>query len=159
MKGLEEAFMATIRSSFGVALLGAALAFAGPQPRRAYASSPEAVALGEVSSVIERRDVDLRAMLRASAEEELRALDLKGVPVARRSILSVSLVRMDTAHATGDTDVTTCIVSATLRDAKRGAIFAVLEGRAHGDSGAGDRAILRTAVRGAVARIPEALRR
>jgi hypothetical protein len=151
--------MVTIRSSFRVALLGAALALVGPVEQRAQASSPEAVALGEVSTVIERRDVDLRAMLRASTEEELRALDLKSVPLAKRSILSVSLVRMDTAHAAGDTDVTTCIVSATLRNAKGGAIFAILEGRAHADSGAGDRAILRTAVRGAVARIPEALRR
>ena len=114
----------------------------------------DAVALGEVSTSIQRQDLDLRALLRSSAEEEIRALDLSKVPSAKRSILSLSLVRMDTAHAE-----TTCVVSATLRDRRQGAIFAILEGRAHADSGAGDRAILRTAVRGAVARVPEALRK
>jgi len=146
-----------IRSSWRVttvAMLSAMFVLVAPAQ-----AANDALALGEVSSTIQRQDVDLRALLRSSAEEEIRALDLTHVPVAKRAILSMSLVRMDTAHAEGSTTVTTCVVSATLRDRRQGAIFAILEGRARGDSGAGDRAILRTAVRGAVARIPEALRR
>lgn len=157
----------SIRSSLTTALASALLALAGPAAHAEPSSltRTEAVALGEVSSSVERRDVDLRALLRTSAEEELRALDLRGIPATRRSILSVSLVKMETAPdstASGNKTVTTCIVSATLRDARRGAIFAVLEGRARGESGAGTRtepAFVRTAVRGAVARIPEALKR
>lgn len=144
-----------IWSTIVAALLGSALLCAEPPAQ----ASSEPVALGEVSTVITRTGLDLRELLRTSAQEELRALDLSKVPASRRSILSVSLVRMETLRDATNTNVTTCIVSATLRDARRGAIFAVLEGRAHADSGAGDRAILRTAVRGAVARIPEALRR
>ena len=154
--------MISFRSSLNVALVSGALALAGPL---AHASGGDAVALGEVSSTVERRDVDLRALLRTSAEEELRALDLRGIPATRRSILSVSLVKMETAQEAapaGNKTVTTCIVSATLRDARRGAIFAVLEGRARGESdagGTGTGMFVRTAVRGAVARIPEALKR
>jgi hypothetical protein len=118
---------------------------------------PDPVALGEVSSSVERRDVDLRELLRSTLEEELRALDLSRVPHKRRVILSASLVSMDTIPSQDDRSVTMCTVSATLRDARRGGVFAIVEGKARGPSDVGARAIMRTAVRGALARIPEAI--
>jgi hypothetical protein len=120
----------------------------------------EPVALGEVSSSVTRGDLDLRALLRSASEEELRAVDWTQVHTSRRAILSMSLVRMDSI-ASRDSKATTCVVSATLRDAKRGAIFAILEGRARATSDPSapvERSTIQTAVRGALARIPEALR-
>jgi hypothetical protein len=119
----------------------------------------EPVALGEISSSVTRGDVDLRALLRSASEEELRALDWSQIRTTKRAIVSMSLVRMDTV-ASRDSKATTCVVSATLRDAKRGAIFAILEGRARATSdpsAAIERSAIQTAVRGALARIPEAL--
>jgi hypothetical protein len=143
-----------LRASAGVALLGASLALLTPAAR---ASDGEAVALGEVSSSVQRGDVDLRALLQTKLVEVLRTLDLSHVSRKRRAILSVSLLRMDTTSSQDNAQVTTCIVSATLRDARRGAVFAILEGRARGPSDANARAMVRTAVRGAFARIPEAM--
>lgn len=138
---------------------GAALSLLAAVPRDAGAAdAPPEVSLGEVSTSVQRGDLDLRALVRASFEEELRALDLGHAPHRRRAILSASLVRMDTLPSTDDIPVTTCVISATLRDARRGAVFAVLEGRARAGSPSDARAIVKVAVRGAVARIPEAMR-
>jgi hypothetical protein len=75
-------------------------------------------------------------------------------------VLSVSLVRLD-AHA--DPLEVTCVVSATLRDRQRGAVFAVLQGSARGKDEPRhrrslERAILRAAVGSAISRVPEAMR-
>jgi len=56
------------------------------------------------------------------------------------------------------------LVSATLRDRRRGTVFAIMEGSARGQDEprrlpALERAILRAAVGSAVARVPEAMRR
>jgi hypothetical protein len=124
-------------------------------------AAPEPVAIGEVSTSVARGDVDLGAELRTMIADELRALDLRGVPPARAAILSASLVRMDVT-ASGATVSVACVLSATLRDAKRGVLFAVLEGRARGEDDprrlrALERAAMQSAVRGALARVPEAL--
>jgi hypothetical protein len=55
-----------------------------------------------------------------------------------------------------------CVVSATVRDKKKGAIVAVLEGRARAENEERlaallERAAMKSAVRGALARLPEAL--
>jgi len=148
-----------LRSLLGIALVSGCIALTSTFGSRALASDPDVVALGEVSSSVKRGDLDLPSFLRSTFEEELHALDLGRAPLRGRAILSVSLVRMDTLASQGSGPVTTCVVSATLRDAKRGSVFAILEGKAHGASDAGARAIVRTAVQGAVARIPEAMRR
>jgi hypothetical protein len=145
--------------ALAAALALGALASAGHARAEGARAGAPLVALGEVSTIVERRDVDLRALLRSSLEQELHALDLSQVPKGRPAILSVSLVSMDTLPSAGDAPVTVCVVSATLRDAKRGAIFAILEGRARGPNDVAPRAIVQTAVRGALARVPEALRR
>jgi hypothetical protein len=120
------------------------------------------VAIGEVSTSVVRNDADLSALLRTTTESELAGVDLSRVSRKDASILSVSLVRMDT-EPTARGAATTCVVSATLRTKKGGAVFAILEGRARADSGASTQKnaeanALQGAVRGAIVRLPEALR-
>ena len=114
------------------------------------------VSLGEVS-VVSRNDGAVAPLLRTTAESELGALDL--THVRRDAVLSVSLVRLDTEQQGNATSVT-CVVSATLRTKTGGTIFAVLEGRARVDSSsdAAKRLSLRSAVHGAMTRVPEALK-
>ena len=114
------------------------------------------VSLGEVS-VVSRADGTVAPLLRTTAETELGALDLSHVK--RDAVLSVSLVRLDT-EGQGNATSVTCVVSATLRTKTGGTIFAVLEGRARVDSSsdAAKRQSLRSAVHGAMTRVPEALK-
>ena len=63
------------------------------------ASAAERLSLGEVSTSVTRRDVDVPALLRTLATEELRALETSKAPRDARhrgAIVSVALVRMDT---------------------------------------------------------------
>ena len=120
------------------------------------------VALGEVSTNVVRTDVDLSALLRTTLESELAGIDLSRVSRKDASILSVSLVRMDTVPTARGAS-TTCVISATLRTKKGGAVFAILEGRARADNGAAtqksaEASAIQGAVRGAIVRLPEALR-
>ena len=84
------------------------------------------------------------------------------MPRAKRVIVSVALVRLDTLAEPRATDAT-CVVSATLRDARGGTVFAILEGKARAKSGEAqssvERSALQGALHGALARIPEVLRR
>lgn len=114
------------------------------------------VSLGEVS-VVSRSDGAVAPLLRTTAETELGALDL--THVKRDAVLSVSLVRLETEQQGNGTSVT-CVVSATLRTKTGGTIFAVLEGRARVDSSsdAAKRLSLRSAVHGAMTRVPDALK-
>jgi hypothetical protein len=134
----------------GVALLSSS-AGAGDKP----------IVIGEVSSQVARVGVDYAALLRAVSEQEVRALDVSHVPRGKRVIVSVALVRMDTFAEPRTTDAT-CEVSATLRDAKRGAVFAILEGKARAKSGGATNTVelsaLQGALHGALARIPDVLR-
>jgi hypothetical protein len=119
------------------------------------------VIIGEVSSQVVRSGVDYEALLREASEEELQTLDLSRVPLGKRVIVSVALVRLDTLAETLATDAT-CEVSATLRDAKGGTVFAVLEGKARAKSdrarGTVESTAVHGALHGALARIPEVLR-
>jgi len=84
------------------------------------------------------------------------------VPRGKKVIVSVALVRLETLAETRATDAT-CEVSASLRDAKGGTVFAILEGRARAKSGGAPGSVeseaVHGALHGALARIPEALRR
>ncbi len=119
------------------------------------------IVIGEVSSQVARDGIDYASLVRSASEDEVRALDMSHVPRGKRVIVSVALVRMDTFAETRTTDAT-CEISATLRDAKRGAVFAILEGRARAKSdGAPNRvelSALQGALHGALARIPDVLR-
>jgi hypothetical protein len=119
------------------------------------------VVIGEVSSQVARRGIDYAALVRLTSEEELRALDWSHVPHGKRVIASIALVRLDTFEEPRTTD-STCEISATLRDARGGTVFAILEGKARAKTdGASTSEIgaLRGALHGALARIPEVLRR
>jgi len=117
------------------------------------------VQIGEVSSRVARAGVDYAQLVRRESEAELRGLDLTRVPPGHRTIVSVALVRMDTLEEPERS--ATCVVSATLRDAKGGTVFAVLEGKAKAIAGEAlivEKNALHGAVHGALAGIPEALR-
>jgi hypothetical protein len=119
------------------------------------------VVIGEVSSQVARQGIDYAALVRLTSEEELRALDWSHVPHGKRVIASIALVRLDTFAEPRTTD-STCEISATLRDARGGTVFAILEGKARAKTdGASTSEIgaLRGALHGALARIPEVLRR
>lgn len=143
------------RGALGIIALTVALtSFAGPA-----SAAQKKVAIGEVSTSVVRDDTALSALLRRVIESELAGVDLSRVARKDASILSVSLVRMDT-DAQGK--ATTCVVSATLRTKKGGAVFAILEGRARAENGASSQKsaeahALQEAVRGAIVRLPEAL--
>ena len=125
-------------------------------------AAPVPVDLGEVTSAVVREDVDMGAVLRQTLEQELPSVDMGGRPRPRPAILSVSLLQMERAPSAASKASVTCVISATLRDKKRGAIVAVLEGRARAENEERlvlllERAALKSAVRGALARLPEAL--
>jgi hypothetical protein len=123
------------------------------------AAPPKIVVLGEVSAPVSgEQGVDYAALVRSAAEDELRALDVHRVHRARPVIVSVSLVRLET-HVEPRTRAT-CVVSAVLRDARQGAVFAILEGKAQamdGERRALEKSALQGAMHGALGRIPEAL--
>jgi len=114
------------------------------------------VSLGEVS-VPQSNDATVGPRLTAAVEDELGQLDLSHA--RRQAVVSVSVVRLDSEPRNKGTAFT-CVVSATLRNPKTGAVFAIVEGRARAE-GESPRSLessaLRGAVHGAVARIPDAL--
>jgi hypothetical protein len=128
----------------------------------ADAAPPAPIAIGEVTSEVTREGVDVALELRTVVEQELPAVDMAGRPKPRPAILSVALVRLERAASADNKTTVACFVTATVRDKRKGAIVAVLEGRARAENE--DRfalllehAVLKSAVRGALARLPEAL--
>ncbi len=147
-----------MRSSLWLVVLGSLLLV----PLESSGAASPQVAIGEVTTEVARRDVDLGVVLRAMLEQELKSVDMGNRPQPKPTILSVSLVQMDRAQASPSKSLVTVVVSATLRDKKRGAVLAILEGRARAENedrlvDVLERAALKSAVRGAVSRIPEAL--
>ncbi len=142
--------MGTLR--FAVALVVALLAV------DARAAGEPPIGIGEVTA---QRDGDAVA-LRTMVTEAVGALDASALPPGSAAVLSVSVVRLESRA--GSPAEVTCLVSATLRDRRRGAVFAVVEGSARGQDETRrlpslERAILRAAVTSAIARVPEAMRR
>jgi len=127
----------------------------------ARASGEPAIGIGEVTAGASSRDVDV-GVLRAMVTEAVGTLDAGTLPLGSPAVLSVSVVRLESRA--GSPAEVTCLVSATLRDRRRGSVFAVVEGSARGQDEARrlpalERAILRAAVTSAIARVPEAMRR
>jgi hypothetical protein len=140
-----------------VPLLALVLSFA---PASTAAQPP--ITIGEVTSEVVREDVDMNLVVRGVLEQELPGVDVAKPARPRPAILSLSLVRMDREAAPDNKAQVTCVVSATVRDQKKGALLAVLEGRARAENEERlvvllERAALKSAVRGALARLPEAL--
>ena len=142
-----------------VLALVAAAAFWAPVAPASEAQG-KVVSLGEVTTRVVRRDVDLEAALRGALDEELAAADLGRVPPNRWMILSASLVRMDSDAVVPSVS---CVVSATLRGARGGAMVAILEGKARVEGGgvltaAVERRAVRAAAHAALVRLRDAVR-
>jgi hypothetical protein len=160
-----------MRFAVATCLAGIALAALAPLPARA-GTGEVPVDVGEVSVVAASPEVDEGA-LRAMVVDAVDAIDVTTIPKGAHAVLSVSVVRLDArASSPGQgsqgspstRQQVTCVVSATLRDAKRGSVFAVLEGSAHGEDaparlGGLRRRTMRAAVTSAIARVPEAMHR
>ncbi len=115
----------------------------------------------EARSLVARDGRDLSRDLREAVTREVDGLDLTRAPKHARFVLSASLVKLETTQR-GDTTATRAKVSVTLKEAKRGALFAVIEGAATAEGGrTGDeraeRDALLGAVRGAVKGVPTAV--
>ena len=113
------------------------------------------IALGEVAVPPASSGVD-HATLRTAAEGELRSVDSKKLHVLRkkRSVLVSMAIIGSTPSPFA------CSVNAVLRDAKTGAMLAVIEGRARSEGDASPEVrtrVLRAAVHSAMSQIPEAL--
>jgi len=124
---------------------------------------PSPVTLAEVGSRATSTKLgNVTELLRRDVESELAAIDWTKAKVNRRYVVSASVVRLDSELRDAGL-LASCTVSATLRD-ERGAILAVLEGRARAEESPGaaaraERDALAVAVRGAITAIPEAIRR
>jgi len=144
--------------SIVIGLIGSWLTF-GAVPADAR-SQP--IALGEVTTRVTRDGLDLPGAFRDAVETELERMDLRDAKKQERMVVSASLVRLDTETREGRA-WTTCVVSATLRKARDGALVAVLQGKARAEDSASqapanELAALRAAVRSAVRGIRTAIR-
>jgi hypothetical protein len=111
-------------------------------------------ALGEVAAPPEASGID-HATLETTARRALETVDTSRVKAKKRRPVVVSVA------ITSATDASkACTVNAMLRDAKSGAMIAILQGRASAQGeGTSDlrNAVLRAAMRSAVTQIPDAL--
>ncbi|MFO0678355.1 MAG: hypothetical protein U0169_17590 [Polyangiaceae bacterium] len=148
--------------SSALAFVVAVFPFLGEREARAE-ETPKRLSLGEVSAAVQSAVADLPDVLRAAARVELEALDKKGGFATRRKfIVSVAVVQLE-REVTATGEAATCVVSAALRDAKKGALVAVVRAKARAEDVSQRLAATETsavvgALRGAFVRLPEALR-
>lgn len=132
-------------------VIGAGLLVSTLSTSPADAADPP-IAIGEVTPPPPSTGID-EAVLRAAAEGEIRQLDASRLQ-RRRVVVSIAMTR---AIVQGPV---ACIVNAMLRDAKTGAMIAVIEAGASAE-GPGSvelrRRVALAAVRSAVRRIPDTL--
>jgi len=115
----------------------------------------------EAHSLVTREGRDLKGDLRALVQREVDALDFGKTPSAR-CVLSASLIKLDTATEGGKTR-SSARVSVVLKDAKGGAVRAILGGRATAEdtpsaAARAEASALEAAVRGALKTVPEAVK-
>jgi hypothetical protein len=126
-------------------------------PSLARAAEPPVV-IGEVGTRVSRAGVDLRRVVLYALQRELAqlALETRG----KKYVLSASLVRLDGGKDAAPNRIE-CTISVVLREAKSGAIRAIVEGkgRAEGEPGSGiELAIVEAAVHAAMSGVPDAVR-
>lgn len=146
--------------------MGAAVAMSGPATTGDAKVKPSPVMLAEVTAheASSTRLGDVKALVRKDAEAELARIDWSKLPLRRRYKLSASVVRLESS-STGDKSLTaSCTISAAVRDADRGTILFIVQGNARAEDVpsaalAAERDALSAAVRGAIAAVPEAMRR
>lgn len=110
------------------------------------------IAIGEVTTA-PAAGVD-PAIMRNSAEDEIRQIDPAELPTHRKAVVSLALAPMAPVVPV------VCTINATLRDAKTGTMIAIIEAGATAE-GPGSielrKRVVDAAVRNAVRRIPSAL--
>lgn len=153
----------SVAGAFGIAAIVLFAQRALGEERKPPPARPSPVTLADVGSRATTTKLgNITDLLRRDVESELAAIDWTKSRVNRRYVVSASVVRLDSELRDAGL-LASCTVSATLRD-ERGAILAVLEGRARAEESPGaaaraERDALTVAVRGAITAIPEAIRR
>jgi hypothetical protein len=143
------------------AVAAPALVAADPGAKKA-ASAPPPVAVAEVSSQAKAAQLqNVPDLLRKDLEAELSTLDWSKAKTRRRYLISATVVELGSQPAGPRAVQSSCVVSATVRDAERGNVLIVLQGKARVDeassASAAERALLSAAARSAIAKVPEAL--
>jgi hypothetical protein len=116
----------------------------------AAAAEPRPIAVGEVT---ETAGIDT-ASVRSAAEGEIAEIDVSQLPAKRHFLVSLAVARSTVG------DGVACTVNAMLRDAKTGAMIAIIESGAQAAGSATEevtRKVASVAVRNAMRRIPTAL--
>jgi hypothetical protein len=133
--------------------------------------APEAplggVALAEVASRVDPRATrmgDVVPLLRQEAAAAIAAIDWGTLRLSRRYAVAATAVRLSTTRTSERTLATSCVISASVREADTGTLLFTVEGRALAEDqvASADRAerdALRAAVTGAMRALPEGLRR
>lgn len=122
---------------------------------------PPSISLGEVTVKSAGADAPTEQKLRFLLGREIGRLRLDTSHRSDAYVVSASLVRLD-ARESRDGTRASCVVSATLRQARTGTLLAMMRGSGTAEDdhdmleGAKERA-LEAAVYGAVRRLPEAL--
>jgi len=128
----------------------------------ADAATPPVVALGQITTRLDRRRADLDRAFRRAVETELARVDFERVRSKERFVLSAALVRLET-RSEQKRSRSSCAVSATLSYARGGALHAVIDGRAQAENAPGaahlaELAALEAAVKSVFERLPQALK-
>jgi len=157
----------------GIAIAVAVLSLSAGRPAAAEDARPLAdsaalrpVTLGEVATSVAAKStrlLNVADLLRHDAEAEIAAIDWGKAKLRHRYTLSALIVRLDSAPLGERALSASCTVSAAVRD-ERGALLAVVEGRARAEDAASagmaaERDALSAAVRSAITAVPEAIRR
>lgn len=120
----------------------------------ASAADPvQPIAVGEVTEAAGGVGID-SAAIRSTADDEIAQIDTSKLPAKKRYLVSLSVARSSIG------DGVACTVNAMLRDAKTGAMIAIIEAGAQAAGTTSDEVIRRVAhaaVRSAMRRIPTAL--
>lgn len=148
-------------------LAGLVLSVASNSGARAHAAERPAVSIGDVSVAIDATTAgdpmpDLGRTLRLALSEELSRVAGLG-PMKRPLIVSATLTRLSSERR-DERAKASATISLALRRADDQVLFAELRGRASVEEASGNlaslrRAALQGAVRGALARLPEAVQR
>lgn len=147
-------------------VIGTLLALAQSSPPASAQTEPPRVSIGDVSVAATARGDDANAELGPALRSLLRdeLTRVAGLPLLKRPVvLSASLTQLSSERHEERAAVS-AVISLALRRADDQVLFAELRGRASVEDAAGDlaslrRAALRGAVRGALTRLPEAVRR
>jgi hypothetical protein len=120
---------------------------------RSSIAAENPISLGEVAPLPSAMGTD-PLVLRDVAASELQQLDVSRIPARRKVVVSIAMTK-----AVADKTIA-CTVNAMLRDAKTGAMLAIIEAGAQADGPASAelrKQVTHAAVRQAVQRIPRAL--